>query len=292
MLNGESLKTHKSASVYETTVSDLSENLRFLCSHKRSISEVCRALDINRQQFNKYLSGASRPSSANLRKICGYFGCDEPLLGLAHGQFVQLFEQQCQQREERIRSQKMLSLLETAFPKAEPEMDRYLGYYHAYFYSIGFPGYIGKSLLHCYREDDRIYCRGSETMAKIDEQEGPHFKFKYFGTLSMIADRLYLLEKESLLGKNLFLTIIYPCYQPKITFLNGISMGVSSTRGRDPACRNITYEYLGRHINVRQALKSCGLYQADSPKLSDEVKRRLSVKASDDPNLFFGFNHS
>ncbi|EAA3799300.1 XRE family transcriptional regulator, partial [Salmonella enterica subsp. enterica] len=35
----------------------LGNNLKLLCSHYRSIAEVCRKLAINRAQFNKYLGG-------------------------------------------------------------------------------------------------------------------------------------------------------------------------------------------------------------------------------------------
>jgi hypothetical protein len=45
------------------------ENLRLLCSHYASVAEVCRRIGINRQQFNKYLSGASTPSLHSLRRI-------------------------------------------------------------------------------------------------------------------------------------------------------------------------------------------------------------------------------
>ncbi|MEZ0197957.1 XRE family transcriptional regulator, partial [Pseudomonas qingdaonensis] len=43
-------------------------NLKLACSHYRSISEVCRQLSINRAQFNKYLSGQSRPTAFNLKR--------------------------------------------------------------------------------------------------------------------------------------------------------------------------------------------------------------------------------
>ena len=41
------------------------ENLRLLCSHYASVAEVCRRIGMNRQQFNKYLSGASTPGTAS-----------------------------------------------------------------------------------------------------------------------------------------------------------------------------------------------------------------------------------
>lgn len=52
-------------------------NLTGLCAAEESIAAVCRATQINRQQFNRYLSGASLPSERNLQKICAHFGISE-----------------------------------------------------------------------------------------------------------------------------------------------------------------------------------------------------------------------
>ena len=48
-------------------------NLRKLCSLHKSVAEVSRKLGINRQQFNKYLSGDAIPSLRNLRRITDFF---------------------------------------------------------------------------------------------------------------------------------------------------------------------------------------------------------------------------
>lgn len=52
------------------------QNLRSLCATKPSISAVCRDLDINRVQFNRYLAGTSYPKPDILEQICQYFGVD------------------------------------------------------------------------------------------------------------------------------------------------------------------------------------------------------------------------
>ena len=68
----------------------LGDNLKLLCSHYRSIAEVCRKLAINRAQFNKYLSGQSRPTAYNLKRICDFFGVEEYELGQPPEQFARL----------------------------------------------------------------------------------------------------------------------------------------------------------------------------------------------------------
>ena len=55
----------------------VSANLSFACTLFPSIAHVCRRIGINRQQFNKYLSGSVRPSRHNMRKICDFFGVTE-----------------------------------------------------------------------------------------------------------------------------------------------------------------------------------------------------------------------
>ena len=52
-------------------------NLRRLCEREPSISSVCRALGINRQQFNNYLSARNLPNETVVGQICEYF-CIEP----------------------------------------------------------------------------------------------------------------------------------------------------------------------------------------------------------------------
>ncbi|MGB0941241.1 MAG: helix-turn-helix domain-containing protein [Marinomonas sp.] len=290
MLDANSLKKHKLATA-EKVESELASNLRYLCDQKSSISKVCRDLDINRQQFNKYLSGISRPSNSNLIKICDYFQCDSDVINLPHQQFVALSKQTPKQSISSD-SQHLLNLLEITYPKADKDLTRYLGFYNVYCHSMGFPGYIAKSVAHFYVKDDRIFCKTIEKMDKVDEEKGPCFTFKYFGVVSLISDRIYIIEMESLLKKNLSMAILYPTYQPKFQFLNGINAGVSSTHGRDPACRYITYEYLGTSINIREALKGSGLYRLDSPKISEDVKNRLKVKKSAiDPDVFFGYDY-
>jgi transcriptional regulator with XRE-family HTH domain len=57
--------------------SNLADNLRRLTNEIGSANFVCRELDINRQQFEKYLKGRSLPSPTTLRKICNYFKISE-----------------------------------------------------------------------------------------------------------------------------------------------------------------------------------------------------------------------
>ena len=51
---------------------NLAINLRRLIRGHASVSAVCRALGINRTQFERYLQGQAVPNKATARLICDY----------------------------------------------------------------------------------------------------------------------------------------------------------------------------------------------------------------------------
>lgn len=52
---------------------NFAENLFALATQSGSIADTCRDLEINRQQFNKYLNGSVLPNEVTLTKITKYF---------------------------------------------------------------------------------------------------------------------------------------------------------------------------------------------------------------------------
>ena len=56
------------------------ENLRLHCARFASIAELCRLADINRQQFNRYLSGQNLPNPRTLERLSAVLGVSETSL--------------------------------------------------------------------------------------------------------------------------------------------------------------------------------------------------------------------
>ena len=56
---------------------NIAANLRRLVSGHASVAAVCRGLNMNRSQFERYLQGKSVPNRATARVICAYFQIDE-----------------------------------------------------------------------------------------------------------------------------------------------------------------------------------------------------------------------
>ena len=62
------------------------ENLRTQCSRFESIAALCRACKINRQQFNRYLSGQNLPNPRTLKRLCEVLQLPETALFAVAGQ--------------------------------------------------------------------------------------------------------------------------------------------------------------------------------------------------------------
>jgi transcriptional regulator with XRE-family HTH domain len=60
-----------------TVYRKFADNLMRLALERGSIAEVCRAIGINRQQFNKYLSGTVLPNQSTLSRLARYFDLTE-----------------------------------------------------------------------------------------------------------------------------------------------------------------------------------------------------------------------
>jgi transcriptional regulator with XRE-family HTH domain len=60
-----------------TTYEQFAENLMRLTLQRGSIANVCRGTGINRQQYNKYLSGKVLPNDTTLSKLAHFFGLTE-----------------------------------------------------------------------------------------------------------------------------------------------------------------------------------------------------------------------
>jgi len=121
-------------------------NLKLACSHYRSISEVCRQLSINRAQFNKYLSGQSRPTAFNLKRIGDFFGVEDYELNLPPEQFARLIGA----RVSTVSDQPSDPISELFRPLHEHagNLSRYCGYYFEYSNCMSVPGTILVSLVH------------------------------------------------------------------------------------------------------------------------------------------------
>ncbi|MBD9483198.1 helix-turn-helix transcriptional regulator [Pseudomonas sp. PDM14] len=254
----------------------LGDNLKLLCSHYRSIAEVCRKLAINRAQFNKYLSGQSRPTAYNLKRICDFFGVEDYELGQPPEQFTRLIGARSSGHAP---AQGRDALLELFQPLRESSsgLERYCGYYFEYANCMSVPGHILLSLVQVREERGDYLFERQERQERARGGEAEDWvRCRYLGAAFYLQDRLFLMDYESLTGNEMSQTILIPSFKSRITRLNGLKTGVSSGDRRTPACTRVVWEYLGAEINRVSAYRQVMLYRPDDPRIDDDIRQRLA----------------
>ena len=254
----------------------LGDNLKLLCSHYRSIAEVCRKLAINRAQFNKYLSGQSRPTSYNLKRIGDFFGVEDYELALPPEQFARLIGARAGEAS-RASTRDPLQRLLQPLREHTGDLRRYCGYYFEYSNCMSVPSYVLLSLVQLWEEDGVFLFERQDRQERAAGGEAEDWvRCRYLGAAFALHDRLFLTDYESLTLNEMSQTILIPSYKSRITRLNGLKTGVSSGDRRNPACTRVVWEYLGAEINRISAYRQVRLYAPDDPRLDDDVRQRLA----------------
>ena len=250
------------------------ENLRYLCGFYRSISEVCRRLGINRQQFNKYLSGQVRPSRHNQRRLADFFGIQPDDFDLPPTRFAELAAAPGSARGVTLGRQGPLGVYARLVERSRGGLDRYLGYYLRIAYACGYPGYVIVSLAAIGRHDDEYTWKTIEAI-RPPRPAARTTVMKYAGSALLLGDRIYVIEHEALLGSSITQLILYPSYENPITVMSGIQTGAPTVRGRKPTAGKVLLQYLGRTPDLRATLRTCGIFEADSDRLAPAIRSHV-----------------
>lgn len=261
---------------------NLGPNLKLLCSHYRSIAEVCRKLAINRAQFNKYLSGQSQPTSYNRKRIGDFFGVEDYELSLPVDQFASLMGARISDASNSANTSSNDPLLSLLQPLRDQcgSLSRYCGYYFEYSNCMSVPGNILLSLVHVREERGTFLFERQERQERSrgsPSQAEDWVRCRYLGAAFLLQDRVFLIDYESLTLNEMSQTILIPSYKSRITRLNGIKTGVSSGDRRTPACTRVVWEFLGEEINRVNAYRQVMLYHPDDPRIDDDIRQRLMI---------------
>ncbi len=254
-----------------TTASDLSENLKHLCAEAKSVSEVCRALDINRQQFAKYLNGSAHPSPNNLRKISRYFNVPESDLNLPHAQFSRrVYSPGAAKPEE---------LLLSAFRETASQARVLVGRFHSHYMSPSFPGHVVRGLVRI-RERNGIVT--STTIERVRHSEiGQFSRMRFDGIVSMQDDTFFVVERDIQFLTGFSQTIIRPSQRGAFRWLFGQLIGYP-WKDRKPYTSPCIWKQLREVDSSRDAIAACGAFPSNSKELDPTVVRFFDGKV---PNV-------
>jgi len=240
------------------TDDDFARNLKTLCSAHRSISEICRQTGINRQQFGRYLKGIYRPSRFNLRRICEFFGVHEADLLLPAAEFETYSSLYFMEIKQGGGAGWLGRNFENLVAINDPSLRKYIGWYHSYSYSYGWPGRVLRSLVRVYEYHGRILSKTIERLT--DPQRGAHYVWKYNGVVTTSANRIFIAEHDALQHDDFSLKILFQTHRSHISFLSGLVTGTSSRPDRQPTSARVVLKFLGKTIDTRAELKKCGMF--------------------------------
>ncbi|WDZ81474.1 helix-turn-helix transcriptional regulator (plasmid) [Ensifer adhaerens] len=262
---------------------NFAENLRLACSYERSVSDLCRNLEINRSQFNRYMRAAARPSPNILNRLCDHFGVEATEFHLPPEHFTRIIALRRRTVKPRPPYADTVDRLRTA---SLPTLRSYAGYYHVYYYSMSSPGMILRGLMHIFTHDNDVYYRRIERFPGRDSTSEA-FKCRYTGTALFLEDRIFLIDVESLTGNEITQTILFPSRRNRIGRLTGLVMGVSSNSQRKIACSRVLLEWLGTEIAIRPALARCGLFSPETAEIAPSIRDAIDNSRDPATPLFY-----
>lgn len=246
-----------------TAKDDLAQNLQLLADSRRSVSELCRELGFNRQQFARYLSGENRPSPHNLRRISEGLSIPMRELLAPHAEFSRLHGRLIPRRPG-------ASKLDRAFPGDIRRLRPLLGVYHSHFQEPGAPNTIFRSLVQLFEEDGCIYSKSIERRSNRDVTTG--YLSKYDGVASYLGNYIFVVEFESLTGDSIVETVLFPPYRKTLNLLTGMTFGVTSRVHRQPFASGVIWKFLGATPDLREALRLCGRVPLTDRKLDPAIR--------------------
>lgn len=243
-----------------------STNLRHACSTRKSVSEICRQLGINRQQFNRYVNGEAAPSPHNLARIAAFFGVRPAEFSLDPVSF-----------EQRLMNAGGGSfgadLLSPCFPGNLQSLRRHLGYYQTYHVSLSWPGMV---VCSCARLDEHEGAVRVKSIERIQDRPHEIRQFsKYVGLASFLRDRIFIVERSTGHEPMIAQTILTPFETHQRIYLKGMTLGVSWRKQNLPYASRVIWRYLGADTDRRLLLSRCGVLQPNSRQLPPTVREFL-----------------
>jgi transcriptional regulator with XRE-family HTH domain len=246
---------------------NFSDNLRLACSTRQSISELCRAIGINRQQFNRYINAGASPSAHNRLRIAAAFGLDPDDFDQPKSAFRRKLNAQRRPATED-------GPLDGAYPGDLGALRPYFGFYQTWHVSLSWPGRIVCSCAHMREKDGKVLITSLE---RIEEPgSGITQRSRYVGLAAFRRQRIFLTELTRGASPTFGQTILMPFEIHQKQYLRGLTMGVSWRNDNLPYATRTIWRYRGLDTNRRALISNCGIYAPNSAALPSVVTAFLT----------------
>jgi transcriptional regulator with XRE-family HTH domain len=257
-------------------IADFAANLRFLCEQYGSISTVCRKIGLNRQQFNKYLSGLHLPSPQNMRLIANFFGLSVPVLFSDSVEFRTLVEGNFFHVMENLRkSPELNAFMESVIIGAKSDSSDLVGVYDRYQYSSIYKGSILRSAFCIYKNNDFYQHYYIERFPSYDSPDKIDYVFKYHGFVFSVAGRIFTVDFEGIQKNEMTFGVFAPVQRSAKKFMFGIASGIAATMFRQPYSTKVALHYRGQGLIGRGELEKLTALSPQDPSIPREALQFL-----------------
>jgi transcriptional regulator with XRE-family HTH domain len=233
-------------------------NLRRFSDAKGSVALVCRETGINRQQFNRYLSGQSLPGKRLLNVLTKYFDASE----------AQFFENA---------SDKPVALLDSISVFSRNFHNKYKynnpsmlldGFYFIYHPTRNDIDYFNRGLVLISKNETNLTFTFYATSRNSDmpSRYVSHYRYDGFVTETDSVASLFGLSKYVPGSSYLMLASRMSASEPRL--LTGLSL---SARPKDSICTRYIMEYANDPMPLRKMMRMCGTSRISDAKLDPAI---------------------
>lgn len=250
---------------------NFARNLRRLCKQRGSIVQVCKELDINRQQFSKYLSGETFPRRKTFEQISAYFGVSETDLFLDPDQRLVSFD-----------AQEAMLMGDPVFRDVVKELHRPQdvplddGFYMTYMRAMQEPDWIIRSVTSIRKVGETTQFR---RLTGWGEKRNSLWRLSLGNHRGLVLNRrgvLYLAALDAFASKAPSLSIMQ--WTPtEVPLLKGRC--VALTKSGADIC-DMVMELMPKETSLREAIRKSGAMGASDAALPMHI-RQILVNMSD-----------
>lgn len=245
-------------------------NLRLLCERFGSIAEVSRLAGINRQQFNRYLSGHNIPNRRTISRLARFLGVEE----------AELFRNR-QETGHADKADPFRAALDMPVPRrlaVEGGLQNLLqpGLYCCYFPLQGNNQFIVKSALKIVARDGCKYFTRHTRFRSAHPHRATLARGKHRGLVLANDSDVYLVGVNALTPHHLSVLVLE---RHQIAGSN-VLQGLSITRGTTSHfASRICLEKTGSGFSdMKHALNSLGILPMHSPDLNPTISLLMSTQ--------------
>lgn len=250
--------------------SNLPENLRLLCQYVPSISRVAKDLQINRQQFYRYLNGQSEPPLRRLRLMADYFGLEDAEMLLPHDEFRAIVAVKGVSRSLLDPFGAQVAGQFDITPDSIKRLRPYAGLYFVYLRAAEVGGKINKSLMRMREQDGFMRITSLENYAGIEHRSKR--RLRYEGFAYSLGQEIYVQEKEVGAGRMSWTSIVNMADDDQFSILSGLCLGVTSSSQRMISAYRLIWERVPPGTSIGGLLRNWGIHDPNSEMISPSAR--------------------